>query len=492
MSFFGKLEKGIDSCIPQEIVNSDPNTYRKTKQLVIFSFLSPLFFIPNMIKWIKMGSPELGISMFIVMLLVLTHTFVLRITKSNIIAGNLIMAYLSWHFVFLPLQTGGIHSSAMTWNLLIPAFAVTFISIRSSLFWTVFMLTVILTLYILGSQGADFNSVKLSQAQILKATLANLIGPLLALFITNYFVEKGMTDLTSKQEAAIAENEESIKAQAIEKEKAETIANELEILFNKIKENTKTMLESTSELNNISSEIEEQATESSLQAEIVATQASDVNDSLQHMANSVEQSVTMSTDVSRNNDIAVDIAEKATTLSEGNNALIEILGKNSVEIENVTEIIAEISNQTNLLALNATIEAARAGEAGKGFAVVASEIKSLASETANATGQIKKQIDENQNTVNKVIENNKDIREIIIKFNEIQKVIKGLVEEQTSITEDIATNISSSANHSDEIAVSTSGMEKFVKNTQESLSIIHGSTEMVAQLAGELDKACER
>jgi methyl-accepting chemotaxis protein len=138
-------------------------------------------------------------------------------------------------------------------------------------------------------------------------------------------------------------------------------------------------------------------------------------------------------------------ATEAVDQSRKTNDRVGELSKAASLIGDVVELINSIAGQTNLLALNATIEAARAGEAGRGFAVVAAEVKALAEQTANATGEIGKQIAGMQTATDESVGTIKEIGETIGRMSEISSTIASAVEEQGAATQEISRNVQQAA-----------------------------------------------
>lgn len=79
------------------------------------------------------------------------------------------------------------------------------------------------------------------------------------------------------------------------------------------------------------------------------------------------------------------------------------LGEQTGQINNVSDLIADLAKQTNMLALKAAVEAARVGEQGKGFGVVAGEIRKLAEESKKSAQKINTLATDIQAAINRTV-----------------------------------------------------------------------------------------
>ncbi|MCE9619119.1 MAG: methyl-accepting chemotaxis protein [Planctomycetes bacterium] len=94
--------------------------------------------------------------------------------------------------------------------------------------------------------------------------------------------------------------------------------------------------------------------------------------------------------------VTMDALAKATGEISGRLAAINDKASN---INAIVVAITKVADQTNLLSVNAAIEAEKAGESGKGFLVVAREIRRLADQTASATLDIERTVEQMQTAV---------------------------------------------------------------------------------------------
>jgi len=163
-------------------------------------------------------------------------------------------------------------------------------------------------------------------------------------------------------------------------------------------------------------------------------QLTSVAAAIEEMTSSVAEIARQASTTSQMTRAAVQRAEVSQTTMQG-------LSDSTARIGDVVRLISDIASQTNLLALNATIEAARAGEAGKGFAVVAAEVKTLATQTANATSEIAAQIEAVRNATLESVSVMADVAQIIGKLDEVSIVIAAAVEQQSATTREIAHSV---------------------------------------------------
>ncbi|EKO3564519.1 methyl-accepting chemotaxis protein [Vibrio metschnikovii] len=259
--------------------------------------------------------------------------------------------------------------------------------------------------------------------------------------------------------------------------------NEISILSQDVNTTASQLHSMVDHLNRISEEVASASTELAAvmtQAESNAQQelseveqvASAVNE-LSSTADNVSDNASVADSTARMADelaksglaISQESVQASVQMSEALNhaaSLVQRLKDQSEKINDVVEVIRNVSEQTNLLALNAAIEAARAGETGRGFAVVADEVRMLAGRTESSTKEIGVIIedlqhqsvlanDSMQTTIEMLAHNSEltqrvsdalvGISESVSDINDSNTQVATAAEQQSQVTQDINRNV---------------------------------------------------
>ncbi|UDF04294.1 globin-coupled sensor protein [Asticcacaulis sp. AND118] len=221
-------------------------------------------------------------------------------------------------------------------------------------------------------------------------------------------------------------------------------------------------------------------------ARIVLESSHETAESVSSVASATEELSKSINEVSSQISNAAHSISGTVRLMDASRADINNLLESARQIGEVVNLISDIASQTNLLALNATIEAARAGEAGRGFAVVASEVKTLATQTARATDDISRQINEIQAATRNAVNAIEKISDSMSEVEQITTVIAATAEEQGAATQEISRSIARASSGAQALSGNIVSVTQAIAHTAGTSDLVRESSDSLNAQAGQL------
>ncbi len=270
----------------------------------------------------------------------------------------------------------------------------------------------------------------------------------------------------------------------------------------KVEDATLVLTDSVQELSASSAQISTTSNEQAAAVKEIVTTMEDADQLARMIAASIHEVTgtvrsTTSAVESGKQRIAMSLS-KMDEISESNGktiAEIRSLGEKIDSIWDIVNIINGIANQTKIIAFNAELEASAAGDAGKNFQIVATEIRRLADSTVSSTSEIRKKIQEIQQSSDEVISASEDGtrkinhgRDLSSALNDDFSEIKSLADISACSADEIESSVNQQVLSFEQILATlrqiADGIEYFAESTKSTST----SSEQLRQMADSLSQ----
>lgn len=386
----------------------------------IMSFLAALY---SLIKWSKLGYHDLASWAWV---LVIGAPILAFLNKYKVLPlmlmANVSVLLMVIYCTSLIYHLEGIHSAHIFWIVGIMVFAYLITDNFYGLMWFSIMTAFTLLLAILDQQGYQLPYFALDAKQAKINIYSGFLLPIIVIGVTLWFSNKIRHEAQALSEQAVADAKSHLN-------RSTKVSSQLGDILLEASNSADTLLDSSEELSKTMHTMVQNSSiiKESIEHQVTAT--TEVNQTLNSMAASVNSSSSIMSEVKQEAESAErDVADSAKSMAVAIEYMSHIRQGND-SIFHAMTIISDIANQTNLLALNAAIEAARAGDQGRGFAVVADEVRTLSirsNESAQAIREIldsatkdiedgSKVVDDSGERLNRAVES---VRNIVTKINE--------------------------------------------------------------------------
>lgn len=250
-----------------------------------------------------------------------------------------------------------------------------------------------------------------------------------------------------------------------------------------------------------SSIVEQEATtkEIAITAKEISTTAKDFAKTMNNVSTTAEQTASLAS--SGRDGLRQMEGTMSQMVEESKNiaSKLAILSEKAAKITSIITTITKVADQTNLLSLNAAIEAEKAGEHGRSFLVIASEIRRLADQTANATLDIEKMVNEIVSAVSAGVMGVDKFSEVInngvLQVSSVGGQLTKIIEQVQALTKNfdlVNQGMQSQTIGAEQINESISQLSETARQTTESILHFHKAIDELNNAAQEMQSTVSK